>query len=107
MSPSETKQEITLRGGWTVGRAGAKLEQFRAQLSALGEPAAPQPVRLALEGADEIDPCGCQLLALFLVELQRRGFEVAALRLPEPIRQGIERFGFARLIPVQAPGGEG
>ena len=84
-----------LQGGWTVDRAGEQRSYLLDELSRVME-SEPRPARaeIDLSQVGEVDACGCQLLAVFLQELARRGIGAVACEVPRRVADKIEQLGF-------------
>ena len=52
------------------------------------------PVEIDLTGVQELDACGCQLLAVFLDNFRQRGAEVCSFKLNDAHRMKIHNLGF-------------
>ncbi|QWV92497.1 STAS domain-containing protein [Geomonas oryzisoli] len=54
-----------------------------------------------LARVSDIDACGCQLLALFMESLKRRGTTPVLAAVPATVRERIESLGFRDLLALQ------
>jgi ABC-type transporter Mla MlaB component len=52
------------------------------------------PVEIDMTGVQELDACGCQLLAVFLNNLRQRGTSVCSFKLDDAHRMKIHNLGF-------------
>jgi ABC-type transporter Mla MlaB component len=52
------------------------------------------PLEIDLTGVQELDACGCQLLAAFLNNLRQRGDTVCSFKLNDAYRMKIHNLGF-------------
>ena len=53
------------------------------------------PLEIDLSGVQELDVCGCQLLAAFLISLRQCGATACSFKLDEAHRMKIHDLGFA------------
>ena len=91
---------ITLTGDLSM--AGVKeqhqlLEQHAVRLAEAVAAGREQnaPLEIDLSGVQELDACGCQLLAAFLNNLRQRGTTACSFKLDEAYRMKIHDLGFA------------
>lgn len=68
--------------------------------------APPRDFEIDMTRVDDIDACGCQLLALFVEHLKRRGAEPLACGASGEVREKIRALGFdpETLGPAPEPG---
>ncbi|WP_224985073.1 STAS domain-containing protein [Geomonas agri] len=93
------KANIIIEGPFTVERAG-ELHQFLVErLDGVPEQAGQSTIDLSR--VDDIDACGCQLLALFLENLKRRGTTPVLAAAPAAVRDRINTLGFGDLLALQ------
>lgn len=52
------------------------------------------PLEIDLTGVEELDACGCQLLAVFLNNVRQRGATVCSFKLSDAYRMKIHNLGF-------------
>jgi len=97
---------MTLEGEWSIDRAADLLKLLAAELALLETDPAPRTAEIDMKAVAEIDACGCQLLALFLENLRRRGITPVPCGIPSPAMDKIELLGFsgAFAAPAQPTG---
>lgn len=87
---------MTLEGEWSIDRADDLLKLLAAKLALLLETdPAPKTAEIDMKAVAELDACGCQLLALFLENLRRRGITPVPCGVPAPAMDKIELLGFS------------
>ncbi|GFO64885.1 STAS domain-containing protein [Geomonas paludis] len=93
------KANITLEGPLTVERAKELHLLLVERLDGMPEQAGGAAIDLCR--VDDIDACGCQLLALFLENLKRRGAAPMLTAAPAAVRERIVTLGFGELLALQ------
>jgi anti-anti-sigma regulatory factor len=93
-------KNLMLQGYWSIGEAAERLKfltgEFNLLLSADPKPAG---VEIDLAAVDNMDACGCQLLAVFLENLRRRyQLDVATCGIPPEIAGQIQLLGYSDAI---------
>lgn len=90
-----------LQGVWSIDHV-LHLHEFLAQR--LSDPLQGEPVTETVEldftEVLDFDVCGCQLLALFMEELRRRGITPVPLALNRQSTDKIALMGFSELLAV-------
>jgi len=96
---SAPKSRLSLGGEWGAGEAVERLSQLAGEFEQLLK-AEPRPVRIAIDlaGVTCLDACGCQLLAVFLGNLERQGVTVELWGTPLEISQQIRLLGFQEAL---------
>lgn len=95
----EEVNKITLNGDLSMVGVTMQfplLEQYLAGLAG-GLAAGPdqsRPSEIDLSGVQSIDACGCQLLAVFIRNLKKRGAGMLSFKLSADFREKIHRLGF-------------
>lgn len=90
---------ICLEGDWTMSGVAQQfplIKQWFTQLTATDEE--PVATELDLIGITELDACGCQLLASFVLNLQLRGITPFCAGIPEAFSAKIRFLGFDRVL---------
>jgi anti-anti-sigma regulatory factor len=98
-------KKIMLQGEWTVGEAVERQELLSGELALLLE-AEPGPAgaEVDLSLVTALDPCGCQLLAVFLGNLERHGIAAETSGIPAEFAEQIRLLGFFEAgAPLPAP----
>ncbi|MBJ6800991.1 STAS domain-containing protein [Geomonas propionica] len=92
-------KNITPNGPITIERAKELHQFFAERLDGLPE----QPLQetIDLSRVDDIDACGCQLLALFLESMKTRGATPILAAAPAALRERIDALGFHDLLALQ------
>lgn len=90
---------ITLNGDMTMAGVNEQfhlLEQYNASHAEIAAPGCDQhpPCEFDLTGVQELDACGCQLLAAFLHDFRRQGIAEFSFKLSDAIRTKIHNLGF-------------
>ena len=93
--PAQTGR-VTLQGEWSISEAVERQETLAGELELLlgAEPRVSR-VAIDLNGVTGIDPCGCQLLAVFLENLTGHGIVPDICGLPPEVWETISLLGFA------------
>lgn len=93
---------ITFQGSCSREEAAVLHQALVSRLNELLERETEQ-AELDLRQVDQIDACGCQLLALFLEDLRRHGITPAACHLGPELAAQISLLGFSETFIVQPP----
>jgi len=89
------ENKCTLQGAWGTEEAAGCLELLAGELGLMLQ-ADPRPASCEIDLAEvsSLDACGCQLLAVFLGQLERHGILAEATRIPPHIMEQIRLLGF-------------
>lgn len=93
---------ITFQGSCSREEAGALHRALACRLNELVERKT-ERAELDLRQVDQIDACGCQLLALFLENLRRHGITPTACHLGPEAAAQISLLGFSETFSVLPP----
>jgi len=87
---------LSLRGEWGTSEAVERQSQLTGDFNLLLQ-AEPRPGRIEIDlaGITSLDACGCQLLAVFLGNLERHGVASELCGIPPEIRAQINLLGFS------------
>lgn len=98
---SQKTPGLTLAGDWSVAgiadqwaQVSNYLSRMKQQISPAASEATDQPLLLDMSGIETLDACGCQLLAIFVRDMQEIGIATSLSAMPEPIRCIINTLGF-------------
>ena len=93
---SSAASSITLEGVWAMESAADLLKLLSDKLARLmaADPGA-RPTDIDMSGVVDLDACGCQLLAVFLEELRRRGLPPIPRGIRPEVAEKIALLGFS------------
>lgn len=88
---------VSLEGSWFMEQAAQLKELLTENLTRLSAEmtAGSQRVEIDLSGIADLDSCCCQLLAVFLVNLRRRGLAPVTCGLAPQLSDKIAQLGFS------------
>ena len=96
---------ICLDGDWSMSGVAERFPALAKHLSAWPDSQSNEELQgstscglpeIDLAGIDALDACGCQLLALFIRNLQQRGVTSRLTNIPEVFKSKIHFLGFDR-----------
>lgn len=107
MTQGNEVYSIYLEGEWTMQQA-AELRQYLLGVLSEMAAAAPAPARAEIDvvGITDLDPCGCQLLAVFMEDLRRKNIDPVLCGVVPDIEERIALLGFQDQLSVSGPGRE-
>jgi anti-anti-sigma regulatory factor len=96
---STPSSRISLLGEWDSGYALVRLSQLASESDLLLQ-AEPRPERVAIDlsGISCLDACGCQMLAVFLGNLERHGVMPELCGTPAELWEQIRLLGFLEAL---------
>jgi ABC-type transporter Mla MlaB component len=103
MTSQYSANKLTLKGDFSIAGVHEQMPHLLQHL-ALATAAMPDgadrtlPYIIDLSGVQDLDACGCQLLAVALRTLRKLGIEVFFVNLSDDYRQQIHLLGFAEAI---------
>ncbi|HJV35007.1 STAS domain-containing protein [Geomonas sp.] len=102
-----TSHRFLLEGDWVLENVDRHRKQLADALAQLLQ--SPQPecqVELDLARMTDIDACGCQLLALFLMGLGRQGVTPRLQDMPGELREKLVLLGYDDVLAGGEPTGD-
>lgn len=104
MSVKADENRITLSGDWSMNGVADQMPYLLEQLALLPEvslsqekdPGVAQGQPQILVDIDELDASGCQLLTLFVLVMERKGFMPLLINVTDAVKEKIQYLGFGR-----------
>jgi anti-anti-sigma regulatory factor len=107
MSGNSAAETVALIGPCTMHNVSELLELAKGELArVLDAGSRPAAVRLDLSGVTELDACGCQLLAVLVDNLVRRGIATFPCGYSAEVGRSVEVLGFAEALGLKQGEGE-
>jgi anti-anti-sigma regulatory factor len=103
-SASADACSVKLEGEWVMDQAADLKTLLTQTLAELGKsaPGADGAV-IDMSAVTGLDACCCQLLAVFLEDMRRRGITPVPSGIPEELRDRIAQLGFSELLAATVP----
>jgi anti-anti-sigma regulatory factor len=102
MPGNSSAETIALAGPCTMNNASELLKLAKGELVRVLEIGSrPESVRLDLSGVTELDACGCQLLAVLVDNLTRRGIATVPCGLSDEVNKTVKMFGFLEALGLK------
>lgn len=106
MSGNADGNTITLSGDWSMNGVADQMPYLLEQLALFPElsssqekqPGVVQGQPKIIIEIDELDASGCQLLTLFVLMMERKGFMPLLTNLTDAVKEKIQYLGFGRQL---------
>lgn len=96
---------VKLEGEWGMDQAGALKNLLADRLAGIRR-AAGTSAEIDLTALTALDACCCQLMAVFLDNMRRRGIVPVFTGMPEQVEETIALLGFSEAFAAPVPPGD-